>query len=843
MAVTYGYFNSINGDRKYNADQMSDYFRGIVNEGVFQHLNGGLAVVAGTGMEVTVATGRAIVQNKWVQNDAAFPLTIEAASDTYGRKDAVVIRLSYTNRAISIAVKTGTPSASPAAPSLTRSSTTYEMALAYVNVSAGATSVTVTDKRSDTSVCGWATVAQETSGEVDAMLEALKTGFDGVVYSSPAAMVQGCDQKLQDEIDSFGNNKTDNDHFNIYGSSVCPVKYAKRLSYLDPNNSYSPVEAADNKTSYGVIDLTTLECKELTVYVPQTRPTSGQFIMITDESTVAVNIPNIAEMTTEVNTEYWTSDFVNHIITVHVAQAKSIGYKKLYVSSGYETDSMYVYSADFSFDWLSSDCIINSVSDKIDFSKNNIYGSKYTSDEIGFCNGYDTSTYLPSIQKPSLTYPVRSRFVVTKIDLIENIKFVYFDMPQKTVSGTTLTQAIILSGSSSAFNITYSGIESDYNTKGVISDGEKITLDFQTIKKNGYTKVYIAHVYDPTFKLYASDVVVDWLGTKHNIEHLPVPQFYNVANGDVRMFINGLFVGDLDEFDFEKFGVGNLKSRYVDYSTIGATDYFTRIETYKSGKLIDSIQIPYKSVATTAKSGQTIKVLMIGDSTIAAGIITAQLVNVASKNNLTIETLGTLPKTVQNSDDQTVTVNTEGRAGWATYDYLHTESYNGSTNAFLNNGAFDFSAYMSANSIATPDWITIQLGINDDWRPMNGTTTWDNIKTMIDSIREYSNTVKIGVALCLPPYMGENRLANAKNTNLRRFNNSKGIIENLSSLSGVYIIPISVAFDAEYAFNTTTEQIGDWITKEITVPTDETHPSKYGYYQIADMYNAAIMCN
>ena len=200
MAVTYGFFNSINGDRKYNADQMSDYFRGIVNQGVFQHLDNGLAVSAGTGMEVNVATGRAIVQNKWIQNDMALPLTIEAASDTYGRKDAVVIRLSYTNRNISIVVKTGTPAASPTAPSMTRNSTTYEMALAYVNVAANATSVTVTDKRSDSTVCGWVTVAQSTSGEVDAQLNAMKTGFDGVVYPSPAAMVQGCDEVLDGRI-------------------------------------------------------------------------------------------------------------------------------------------------------------------------------------------------------------------------------------------------------------------------------------------------------------------------------------------------------------------------------------------------------------------------------------------------------------------------------------------------------------------------------------------------------------------------------------------------------------------------------------------------------------------
>lgn len=203
MAVTYGFFNSVNGDRKYNAEQMSEYFRGIINEGVYQHLDGGLAVTAGTGLAVNVAAGRAIIQNRWIQNSAAMSLTIAAASETYARKDAVVIRLNWSSRAISIAVKTGTPAASPVAPSMTRNATTYEMALAYVNVAANATSVTVTDKRSDSTVCGWVTVAQSTSGEVDAMLNAMKTGFDGVTYASPAAMVQGCDEKLQSEYRHF----------------------------------------------------------------------------------------------------------------------------------------------------------------------------------------------------------------------------------------------------------------------------------------------------------------------------------------------------------------------------------------------------------------------------------------------------------------------------------------------------------------------------------------------------------------------------------------------------------------------------------------------------------------
>ena len=210
MAVTYGFFNSVNGDRKYNAEQMSEYFRGIVNEGVFQHLDGGLAVTAGTGLAVSVASGRAIIQNRWVQNSDAMTLSISAASETYARKDAVVVRLNYSTRSIEIAVKAGTPAASPVAPSMTRNSTTYEMALAYVNVAANATSVTVTDKRSDSTVCGWVTVAQSTSGEVDAQLNAMKTGFDGVTYSSPVEMVQGCDEILQNEVNVIA------DDVNIY---------------------------------------------------------------------------------------------------------------------------------------------------------------------------------------------------------------------------------------------------------------------------------------------------------------------------------------------------------------------------------------------------------------------------------------------------------------------------------------------------------------------------------------------------------------------------------------------------------------------------------------------------
>lgn len=198
--VTYGFFNSVYGDRKYDADQMSDFYTGIVTQGVFQHVDNGLEVTAGTGLTVSVNTGRAIIQNKWVKNDTPLVLELAPAPTTYDRFDIVVLKYDSNNRNVQIIVKTGTPVGTPVVPELVREGGIYEMCLAVIDVEAGATSVTVTDTRSDTTVCGWASVAQATSGEVDQMLDDLKTGFNGVEYSSPAAAVRACDTVLNDKI-------------------------------------------------------------------------------------------------------------------------------------------------------------------------------------------------------------------------------------------------------------------------------------------------------------------------------------------------------------------------------------------------------------------------------------------------------------------------------------------------------------------------------------------------------------------------------------------------------------------------------------------------------------------
>lgn len=160
MAITYGYFNSVNGDRTYNADQMSEYFDGLVSDGVYESVDGALQVLAGSGMQVQVQSGRAIINCKWIKNDAAISLNITQAHPTLSRYTAVILRLNSTNRLIEITTKDGTPASIPTKPAMQNDGMIIEKCLAYVYVGAGATTITqanITDTRPDNTVCGWIT--------------------------------------------------------------------------------------------------------------------------------------------------------------------------------------------------------------------------------------------------------------------------------------------------------------------------------------------------------------------------------------------------------------------------------------------------------------------------------------------------------------------------------------------------------------------------------------------------------------------------------------------------------------------------------------------------------------
>ena len=160
MSVTYGFFNSVNGDRTYNADQMSEYFKGLVGNGVFENVGGGLQVLAANpnDMTVKVQPGRALIDCKWLESTAVETLTLRSYA-TYSYYVAVIIRLDYSTRTMAITTKNGVISTNPIRPTMTNTDTVKEICLAMVYLGKGVTSISqanIEDYRAS-SMCGWIT--------------------------------------------------------------------------------------------------------------------------------------------------------------------------------------------------------------------------------------------------------------------------------------------------------------------------------------------------------------------------------------------------------------------------------------------------------------------------------------------------------------------------------------------------------------------------------------------------------------------------------------------------------------------------------------------------------------
>lgn len=139
MSLTYGFYNSVSHDRKYNAEQLSSIFDGLITDGIYDTVGQCFLVRAYSGMTIYVGTGRAWFNHTWTLNDAIMPLTLEDSELVQYRKDAVVIEIDHTTavRANSIKVIKGTPADTEALcepPTMVNTEFVHQYPLAYITV-------------------------------------------------------------------------------------------------------------------------------------------------------------------------------------------------------------------------------------------------------------------------------------------------------------------------------------------------------------------------------------------------------------------------------------------------------------------------------------------------------------------------------------------------------------------------------------------------------------------------------------------------------------------------------------------------------------------------------------
>lgn len=166
MTIQCGFFDSVDGDRRYRAEDMTKPYENLISNGVFATPQGTpsnyLQVIAvGNTMGVTVQAGRGIFKDKWFINDSAYPLTIDTADVTRARIDSIIVKIDANENARTgtIEVKKGNPATNPTPPVMTRSNTVHEYRLANILVGANVIRITqsvITDTRGSND-CPWVT--------------------------------------------------------------------------------------------------------------------------------------------------------------------------------------------------------------------------------------------------------------------------------------------------------------------------------------------------------------------------------------------------------------------------------------------------------------------------------------------------------------------------------------------------------------------------------------------------------------------------------------------------------------------------------------------------------------
>lgn len=135
MAFSFGFYNSFNHDRRYNAIQMSMIFDGIISDGIYATIGEAMIVKATEEDNVViVGPGRGWFDHTWNYNDADLPVNAPISDILLKRIDALVLDINSNEnfRENKIVWVQGTPSSNPVRPAMINTLERHQYPLCYV---------------------------------------------------------------------------------------------------------------------------------------------------------------------------------------------------------------------------------------------------------------------------------------------------------------------------------------------------------------------------------------------------------------------------------------------------------------------------------------------------------------------------------------------------------------------------------------------------------------------------------------------------------------------------------------------------------------------------------------
>lgn len=316
------------------------------------------------------------------------------------------------------------------------------------------------------------------------------------------------------------------------------------------------------------------------------------------------------------------------------------------------------------------------------------------------------------------------------------------------------------------------------------------------------------------------------------------PYVFGVEGRECNVYFDNLFLTAADEYLIDAASsYGKHQNERWTWTPSGALPSGTltvAAHDRSSGEMLASAVAEIRAAAASAGSGVNRTCLFIGDSLIAAGTITQTLLDNADDFGVTL--IGT-----QGSGDNLH----EGHSGWKTEDYMTTGS------PFYIGGVVDFPQYLADNSLATPDWVFIHLGINDVFTKTSDAvamtqadTSFDMLDTLIDSIQSAGAGVKVALMIPSPPSADQDAFGDDYGSVQTRWRFKRNILIWARELiaryagqedDGIYVVPSNTALDV---VNNMSRAASAPVNSRSSVTAQRqnngVHPATEGYQQIGD---------
>ena len=241
--------------------------------------------------------------------------------------------------------------------------------------------------------------------------------------------------------------------------------------------------------------------------------------------------------------------------------------------------------------------------------------------------------------------------------------------------------------------------------------------------------------------------------------------------------------------------------------------------------------------ADAVGSGQTRKVLVIGDSLVNAGTITQTILDnvAASASSYAVTLLGTTGAGANLR---------EGRGGWTYSQYATSGS------PFWIGGALNFGQYLTDNSysMAATDSIFIQLGTNDFFSVSRGAiaaaiaTAQGHLTSLIATMQAAVPSINIWICLTPQPAFTIEAQGRSYGTTYDLHIVKRNYSDWRESLIGLYgsgagnvrLAPTSCCIDTRNNYKIVNEAVNARNATTADFQYDNVHPATSGYQQLGD---------